>query len=109
MDIPDDQSGDDRRPFDFRTMVYMVVGVVALFIVCCTVLVALDKDIAPLLQVGYLMVVPLIGLFGAKGYQSIKQSLDGINVNVNGRLSTLVDHAMNSVPLDKTDKVEVSK
>lgn len=109
MTTPDEQSNDDRRGLDFRTMVYMVVGVIALFIVCCTVLIALDKDISTFLQVGYLMVVPLIGLFGAKGYQAIKQSLDGINVNVNGRLSTLVDHAMNSVPLDKTDKVEVTR
>lgn len=95
-----------RDTIGFRELVYTVSGIVALFIICCTVLLAMGKDIQPILGVANLVVLPLLGLLGAKAYQTISGKVENVQEQVNGRMTTLIDHAKNSVPLDRIDKVE---
>ena len=90
----------------FQAIGYMTGGLVALFLICTTVLMALNKDITPFLIVGNMVVTPLLGLLGVKAYQQMTSQMKNLTDQVNGRMTTLIDHAANSVPLNQVDKLE---
>lgn len=98
-----------NRDNTFRQVMWVVGGMVALFLVCTTVLMVMDKDITPFLTVGNMVIMPLLGLLGVKAYQTVSSKMDNIEQQVNGRMTTLIDHAKNSVPLDQLDKVETKQ
>jgi len=90
----------------FQTIGFMTGGLVALFLICTTVLMALNKDITPFLIVGNMVVTPLLGLLGVKAYQQMTSQMKNLTDQVNGRMTTLIDHAANSVPLNQVEKLE---
>lgn len=91
----------------FQVIGYMTGGLVALFLICTTVLMALGKDITPFLIVGNMVVTPLLGLLGVKAYQTMTTKMENIEQQVNGRMTALIDHAANSVPLNRVEGMEI--
>lgn len=98
-----------REPFSFSAVMYLTGGLIALFLICTTILMVMDKDIQPFLIVGNMLVTPLLGLLGVKAYQTMSGKMDSLQQDMNGRMTTLIDHAANSVPLDKVERVETTK
>lgn len=90
-------AGDKQGSVSPKDALWASVGVAALLIVAGTVLTLFGKDITPLVSIFNLMVLPIMTALGVM----LKQKLDNVNENVNGRMTDLIDHAKNSQPIPK--------
>lgn len=90
-------AADKQGSITPKDALWASVGVASLLIVCAVVLIAMGKDITQLVMIANLAAIPILTGLGAV----VKQRLENVEQQVNGRMTTLIDHSINSTPIPR--------